>query len=150
MQLAPHTASSREPPRCAETNVHFRVGGRARPPFTANAQMPIVAALAGEIVEGRLDNRRSAEQLRIAFTDGLPTTPDAAHRVVRAWCVPLLPVCRKSIKVTRVEGPIKLDQCVERISAAAPHLAARNFISPSSRSSWVIPLNSLGPLARIS
>jgi hypothetical protein len=65
MQLAPHTASSREPARCAETNVYFRVGGRARPPFTANEQMPIVAALAGGIVEGHLDNRRSAEQFRM-------------------------------------------------------------------------------------
>jgi len=88
MQLAPHTASSREPARRAETNVHLRAGGGARAPFTTDEQMPIVAALAGEIVEGHLDNRGPSEQFQIVFTDGLPTKPDAAHRVVHAGCVP--------------------------------------------------------------
>ena len=110
MQLAPHTASSREPARRAETNVHLRAGGGARAPFTTDEQMPIVAALAGEIVEGHLDNRGPSEQFQIAFTDGLPTKPDAAHRVVHAGCVPRLPVRRESIKVARIESSVKIDQ----------------------------------------
>ena len=110
MQLAPHTASSREPARRAETNVHRRAGGGARAPFTTDEQMPIVAALAGEIVEGHLDNRGPSEQFQIAFTDGLPTKPDAAHRVVHAGCVPRLPVRRESIKVARIESSVKIDQ----------------------------------------
>ena len=89
--------------------------------------MPIVATLAGKIVEGYLDDRRSSEQLQIAFTDGLPTAPNTAHRFVRAGYVSPLPIGRKSIEIERVEGFVKLDQSVECIAATALHLTSRNL-----------------------
>jgi len=73
MQLAPHTASSREPARRAETNVHLRAGAGAR------------------------------------------------------GCVPRLPVRRESIKVARIESPVKNRSMIECIPAAASRFASRNL-----------------------
>src|SRR3954447_25142604 len=127
VQLTPGTATPGKPARRTKSNVHLRLEGNTRAFFPTDEQMPIVAALAGKIVEGYLDDRRSFEQLQIAFTDRLPTAPDAAHWIVHAGCVSLLPIGRKSIEIARVEGFVKLDQCVERIAAAALRFTSRNF-----------------------
>src|SRR6478735_1916699 len=113
MQLAPRAPSPREPARRTESNIHLLDGSCALAKFAADKQMPIVATLAGEIVESYLHDGRSSKQFHITFTDRLPATPDAAHRIVHARCVSLLPVSRKPVKVTRIEGAIKIDQCVE-------------------------------------
>ena len=73
MQLAPHTASSREPARRAETNVHLHAGAGAR------------------------------------------------------GCVPRLPVRRESIKVARIESPVKNRSMIECIPAAASRFASRDL-----------------------
>jgi hypothetical protein len=57
MQLSPGAASPCKPPCRAKPNFHPLVGGYACALFPAHEQMPIVASLTGEIVEGYLNNR---------------------------------------------------------------------------------------------
>src|SRR4051812_39796106 len=99
MQLAPLAPAPREPPRSTESDVQPPIGRRARPDFAADEQAPIIAALTGEIVKRYLHDRESTEQFHITFSDRFPATPDPAHRVIHARCVPLLPIRRKPFQV---------------------------------------------------
>src|SRR5271154_2269073 len=118
MQLPPNTVRADEPARRAKAKIEAFRGGLASSLLTPDEEMPVVAALAGEIVERDLDAGRPVEQLRVSLANRRPAAPNAADRIVHARRTPVRPNGGEPIEVSGIERPIKINQRVERAAVA--------------------------------
>ena len=129
MELPPRPTRLDEPSGRANSKLEANSGSFAEAFFASNEEMIVIVTLRCEIVECHADGSWPAEQLRIPFLDGRPSSPDTANRIVHARSITLRPVGSERFQVGGVEGPVKIDQCVQRAS-----ITRRRF--PSGYFSW--------------
>jgi hypothetical protein len=78
VKLSPGAVLANEPAGGSEGDVERLRRRLARSWFAAAVEMPVVAALAREVVDGRMDLLLPIEQLRTTFGDLAPTAADTA------------------------------------------------------------------------
>jgi len=127
MDLPPRATRLDEPSGCANSKLEANSGSFAEAFFASNEEMVVIVTLRCEIVERHADSRWSAKQLRIPFLNGRPSSPDTANRIVHARSVTLRPVGSERFQVGGVEGPVKIDQCVQRASITRWSFSSRYF-----------------------
>src|ERR1043165_6043366 len=103
-----------EPARRANSKLKPNRWSFAEAFFTSHEEIKVVVTLRHEIVERHADNRWPVKQLRIAFPDGRPPPPDTSNRIVHDWSLTTGPVSSECVQIGGVEGPVKIDQCIQR------------------------------------
>ena len=127
MDLPPRATRLDEPSGCANSKLEANSGSFAEAFFASNEEMVVIVTLRCEIAERHADSRWSAKQLRIPFLDGRPSSPDTTNRIVHARSSTLRPVGSERFQVGGVEGPVKIDQCVQRASITRWSFSSRYF-----------------------
>src|SRR6201988_562286 len=114
MELPPHATHLDEPSRRTKSKLKPNSGSFTGAFFAAHEEMIVIAALRCEIVERHADCRWPVKQLRVALLDGRPPAPDAADRIVHAGTFSIRPVGSECVQIGGIDGPVEVDQCVQR------------------------------------
>src|ERR1700736_5154902 len=127
MELPPRATHLDEPSGCTNPKFKPNSGSFAQAFFTSHEEVIVIVTLRREIVERHADSRWPAKQLRIALPDGRPSAPDTTNRIVHAGSLPVRPVGTERFQIGGVEGPVKIDQCVQRAAITCGRFSSRYF-----------------------